>query len=261
MPGPAPTLSVIVVTRDRPRLVADALASVARQRLAPLEVRVAVEGAPLPAGAADGLLEVAVVESEAGQPGGARNEAAAGARGEVLAFLDDDDLWRPGHLAALAAALADPAVALAYDDCEVVLERVGEDGARAALARRAIARAWDPELMRRDDYVPPSTWGVRRALFERLGGFDAAFRYSEDWDFLLRAARETVPRRVPGIGVEVRLRESGNASADFGAERLACLARLAARHGLETPAPKTFWEVAGGLGAEASASPGGGGMR
>uniref|UniRef100_A0A832MM25 Glycosyltransferase n=1 Tax=Eiseniibacteriota bacterium TaxID=2212470 RepID=A0A832MM25_UNCEI len=261
MRGPAPTLSVIVVTRDRPRLVADALASVARQRLAPLEVRIAVEGEPLPAGAADGLLEVVVVECAAGQPGRARNAAAAGARGEALAFLDDDDLWRPGHLAALAGALADPAVAFVYDDCEVALERVGEDGARTVLARRVIARAWDLEVMRRDDYVPPSTWGVRRALFERLGGFDAAFRYSEDWDFLLRAARESAPRRVPGVGVEVRLRESGNASADFGAERRACLARLAARHGLETPAPKTFWEVAGALGAEVSAAPDGGGVR
>ena len=85
---------------------------------------------------------------------------------------------------------------------------------------------------------------IRRPLFERLGGFDESFRYSEDWDFLLRAAALSSPRRVPGVSVEIRMRASGNASADFGGERLECLRRLAARHSLPPIQPKTFWEVA-----------------
>ena len=87
-------------------------------------------------------------------------------------------------------------------------------------------------------------------MFEQLGGFDPSFRYSEDWDFALRAAAAMRVRRVPGVSVEVRLRESGNLSAEFTPERLACLRRLAERHGFATPAPKTFWEVALALGLE-----------
>ena len=87
-------------------------------------------------------------------------------------------------------------------------------------------------------------WGVRRALFERLGGFDESFAYSEDWDFALRAAAVTVPRRIAGVTVEVRMRDSGHASLDFGPERLDCLRRLAQRHGLPELEPRTFWEVA-----------------
>jgi len=102
--------------------------------------------------------------------------------------------------------------------------------------------------MRSNAYLPPSAWGVRRELFERLGGFDTSFRYSEDWDFALRAAAATRVRRVPGVTVEVRLRARGNASAEFTPERLDCLRRLAERHGFATPAPKTFWEVALALG-------------
>ncbi len=241
-----PTIAVIVTTRDRPRLLQDALASIAAQRFSPLEVRIADDG-ELPAfetTESSGLLEVTLLPTQAGQAGAARNLAARGARSEVLAFLDDDDRWLPEHLAGLGRAFAEPGLGFAFRDVAVVRERLDPGGERIELDRRVIACDWNASLMRRDDYIPPSAWGVRRSLFERLGGFDEAFRFSEDWDFLLRAAALTVPRRVPGTTVEVRLREAGNASADRGTERRACLDELARRHGLAPPEIKTFWEVA-----------------
>ena len=245
------TLAVILVTRDRPRLLADALRSVAEQRHAPLEVRIADDGETPAEEAvgASGLLEVTLLPVDVRNAGAARNRAAAGARANVLAFLDDDDRWLPDHLAGLARAFADPDCAIAYRDSAVVYEEVDARGRRRDLDRRVIARDWDPVTMARDDYVPPSALAVRRDLFERLGGFDESFRYSEDWDFLLRAAEHARPRRAPGVTVEVRLRAQGNLSADRGAERLAALERLAARHRLPALEIKTFWEVANAVGA------------
>jgi glycosyltransferase involved in cell wall biosynthesis len=272
MAARVPAVTVVVVTRDRPRLLADALASVAAQRVPPLEVRIGNDGDSDVSGAlralegaggrtapreariereadsgarvAPGAIQVTVVRARAGQPGAARNCAARGASGEALAFLDDDDRWLPGHLEALATALADPALDLVFRDSAIVREALGADGARIERERRVIARDWDPGLMRHDDFIPPSAWLVRRSFFERLGGFDESFRFSEDWDFLMRSATLTTPHRVPGVSVEIRMREAGNASADFGPERVDCLRRLAARHGLPPLAPKTFWEVA-----------------
>jgi glycosyltransferase involved in cell wall biosynthesis len=242
----APSVSVIVVTRDRPALLADALAGVVAQRPAPLEVRIGDDGTQSITHVVDALplLEVTVVPLACGQAAAARNAAAAGSRGEVLAFLDDDDVWRADHLAPLVAAFADPEVGFAWRDSEVVREEVAADGTRTAHETRVLARDWDDRLMRSDDYLPPSAWAVRRTVFESLGGFDTSFRYSEDWDFVLRAFATTRTRRVPGTTVEVRLREQGNTSAEITPERLACLERLAARHGFATPPPKTFWEVA-----------------
>jgi glycosyltransferase involved in cell wall biosynthesis len=239
-------VTVVVVTRDRPGLLADALASVARQSLRPLEVRIGNDGDadPGPALGALGGIDATVIRTGGRGAAAARNQTARGARGDALAFLDDDDRWLPSHIAALAAALADPAVDFAFSDSAVVREELRSDGARAELERRTIAHDWDAALMRHDDFIPPSTWMVRRSQFERLSGFDESFRCSEDWDFLLRVAALTTPRWVPGVSVEIRMRESGNASADFGAERIDCLRRLAARHGLPPIAPKTFWEVA-----------------
>jgi hypothetical protein len=130
----------------------------------------------------------------------------------------------------------------------MVREEVDADGRRREIERRGIARDWDPAVMARDDYVPPSAVAVRRDLFEVLQGFDESFRYSEDWDFLLRAARRVTPRRVPGATVEVRMRDHGHLSGERGAERRAALDRLAARHGLPALAIKTFWDVAGDVG-------------
>lgn len=249
-------ITAVIVTRDRPRLLADALASVARQSLRPAEVRIGNDGASDLGDAlrALGGIECTVVPAGAGQAAGARNHAARGARGDALAFLDDDDVWLPGHLEGLARALDDPAVGLAYSDCAVVRETIEPGGARREIERRVIAHDWDPALMASDDFIPPSAWLVRRPLFERLGGFDETFRYSEDWDFLMRAAAFTTPRRVGGVTVEVRMRESGNTSVEMGAERLDCLRRLAARHGLAPIAPKTFWEVAEAVMRSARAS-------
>jgi glycosyltransferase involved in cell wall biosynthesis len=255
-----PSVSVIVVTRDRPRFLADALASIAAQDHSPLEVRVGDDGGGSAATVVDAiaLLEVTLLPLSLGQAGAARNAAAAGARGDVLAFLDDDDIWMPGHLAGLASAFTDAEVGLAWRDCHIVREELADDGTRVALERRTLARDWDDAIMRRDDYLPPSAIGIRRSLFERLGGFDEGLRYSEDWDLLLRAAGVAQVKRVPGVTVEVRLRAPGssaehaNTSATLGPERIECLHQLAARHGFATPAPKTFWEVALEHGEDAS---------
>ena len=243
-----PRVTAIVATRDRPRLLAAALAGIAAQRTAPLEVRIGDAGDSATAFEvveAAGLLEVTVVPVPGAIAAVARNRAAAGARGEALAFLDDDDVWLPDHLEGLAPALADEAPGMAYRDAAVVRERLEPDGGRIELARRVIARDWDRELMGRWGYVPPSALGLRRDLFERLGGFDERMRYSEDWDLVLRAAAAAgPPRRVPGVTVEVRMREAGNASADRGPDRQACLDLLSRRHGLAPIPIATFWEVA-----------------
>jgi glycosyltransferase involved in cell wall biosynthesis len=246
MTGPTPSITVVVATRQRPELLRDALRSVAAQRLAPLEVRVADDGdhaAPVDL-VVPGLPALVVVPVGAALAAAARNRGSAEARGEVLAFLDDDDRWLPDHLAGMAEAFRDPAVGFAWRDCAIVRERLEPGGERRETGRRLIAHDWDTDLMRRDDYLPPSAWGVRRSLFERLGGFDESFRFSEDWDFALRAAEHTTPRRVAGVTVEVRMREQGNLSSDLGPERRACLDRLALRHHLPVLELKTFWEVA-----------------
>lgn len=106
-------LTVAVPSSGRRALLAQCLESVAAQTRAPDELlvidnRLAGETDPLPAPAGARVLR----EARRGVVP-ARNRALAEARGEVVAFLDDDCLAPPGWLAALASCFEDPAVAAA----------------------------------------------------------------------------------------------------------------------------------------------------
>lgn len=242
----APNVSVIVATRDRPAQLLDALASVVAQATPALEVRIGDDGdvpvvERLPHVP---LLELTAVKVRAGQAGAARNAAAAEARGDVLAFLDDRDRWRPDHLARVVRAFADPALVFAWSDAELVRASDGAPHARAAVTHEA-----DAATLRAIGGPPPSTWAVRRSLFESLGGFDETFRVAEDHDFVLRALVLTPPRRLPGVTVELGARDLDEAADEAGEVWRDALARLAARHGLPHLDVRTFGHDASRFGA------------
>jgi glycosyltransferase involved in cell wall biosynthesis len=110
-----PLVSVVIPTFGRPELVCRAVAGVLAQTVAKLEVIVVIDGddpATRSALAAlkDDRLRVISHDGKRGA-GQARDTGADAARGEWVAFLDDDDEWLPGKLAAqLAAAPAEPAI-------------------------------------------------------------------------------------------------------------------------------------------------------
>jgi glycosyltransferase involved in cell wall biosynthesis len=112
-------VSVVVATRNRRDLLAAALASVDAQRFDDLEVIVADDGST--DGTADWLRanrpDVRVVTSAGAGAAAARNRGVEQARGGLIAFLDDDDRWLPGYLAAQVANLdANRDAALSHAD-------------------------------------------------------------------------------------------------------------------------------------------------
>lgn len=101
----APLVSVIIPTVDRPELLAAALGSVAAQAMsAEVEVIVVNDGgrtvAPVVYDWSDRLAVRLVELDRRGGPAAARNVAIQLAAGRYIAFLDDDDLFAPEHLAA-----------------------------------------------------------------------------------------------------------------------------------------------------------------
>ncbi len=187
-------VSVIVRTKDRPALLAEAVTSI-RATGYPAEIVVVNDGgATLPI---DGV--TLIEHSESLGRSRAANAGVTAAKNDLIAFLDDDDLYYPEHLATLTRTVGTSNAAAWYSDA---VSAFIDGNTRSAM--RIYARDFDRELLFVDNYIPLPTLLLRRADFLDLGGFDPAFDLFEDWDFLIRLAQRGDFLRVPRVTCEIR---------------------------------------------------------
>ncbi len=114
---PEPLVSAVLPAFNAERYLGEAIRSVLEQDARPLEILVVDDGsADGTAAVAEGFGEaVRLLRCAHGGIGAARNRGVAAARGELVAFLDADDVWPPGRLRALRHAFqAEPAPDLVF---------------------------------------------------------------------------------------------------------------------------------------------------
>lgn len=143
---------------------------------------------------------------------GASNLALAMARGEFVAMLDHDDTLHPDALAHVSEAIdRQPEVDYVYTD---------EDKLTAAgyHANPFFKPDWSPERMRTQMYTCHFSV-MRRALVEDVGGFDAEFEGSQDWDLVLKVTeRARAVAHVPRILYHWRMLETSAAGGGEAAK-------------------------------------------
>jgi glycosyltransferase involved in cell wall biosynthesis len=100
--------------------------------------------------------------------------------GEIMAYLNSDDLLLPGALFAVAKYFEEhPDVDVVYGH-RVVINRHGDELGRWVLPPH------DAEAIKWADYIPQETLFWRRRIWDRVGGIDESFRFAMDWDLILR---------------------------------------------------------------------------
>lgn len=188
-----PLVTVVIPTRNRRQLLLRTLHTVLAQESVDLEVTVVDEASSDGTGdelASLGEARVSVLRHDS--PKGvaaARNAGVARARGQWVAFLDDDDLWAPSKLRRqLEAMEADGEARWACVGCVVVDSELGLLEAEEPPAERNIARPAFAYNM-----IPGGGSGVlaSRAMLEESGGFDLALRNLADWDMWTRLAQRS----------------------------------------------------------------------
>lgn len=201
--APAPAVAVVIPTRDRPEMVRAAIASAVGQDYpGQVDVLVVHDGSePDPGLVQDRPGRTVRVLRNTRAPGlpGTRNTGILACGHDLVAFLDDDDTWLPGKLAAQVALLEDhPRAELCSSG--VVVDFEGRRSVRLAGSAQVTHR----QLLRsRMSMLHSSTFLFRRcALLDGIGLVDEQLPdgQNEDWDLLLRTAR-----RGPVLVVEAPL--------------------------------------------------------
>jgi glycosyltransferase involved in cell wall biosynthesis len=239
-----PRVSVIMAVYNEEQFLAEAVESVLAQGFGDFELIISDDGSSDATPAiADSLaareparIRVIRGDRNQGKPF-ALNRALAVRRGELIAWLDGDDVMLPHKLERQVAALdADPLAAGCTHDAEIfesdsgrVLGRFSTDANGGALRSGGIELWFDPTYR-----MLPSATMIRSALCPR-GGFDERLTFTNDWLFDIEVFRhgrcvaleETLVRyRRHGENFTTRAQESGVAYE----EGLMTMAIVAARY-------------------------------
>jgi glycosyltransferase involved in cell wall biosynthesis len=209
--GAGVKISVVTVCFNSAGTLEEAIVSVAAQQHAERE-HIVVDG-----GSNDGTREIlarhrdrlahALSEPDGGMYD-AMNKGMALATGEVVGFLNADDRYaHDGVLSRIAEQFADPRVGACYADLVYV-----DKADTSQVLRYWKSRPYQPGLFEKGWMPAHPTFYARRSLYQRLGGYNTAYRLQSDFDLTLRflAVHGVQSVYIPEIWVEMR---SGGASA------------------------------------------------
>lgn len=187
----APSISVVMpVYRPPLRALQEAIASVQGQILENWELCIA-DDSGMETEAREWLREVAsldhrihlMIREENGGIAEATNSAASIASGEVIIFLDQDDLLHKDCLIEIAIYYAsNPTSDIVYTDHD----KIDESGNRFDPSFKP---SWSPTLLLSHMYLGHAL-SVRRSLFKDLSGARAAFDGAQDFDLALRLSEK-----------------------------------------------------------------------
>lgn len=245
------TVTVVIPTRDRwARLARAGLASALRQQGVDLDIVLVDDGSrerPIGLPGLDDARVRLVVHEQTRGVAAARNAGIRAARGEWIAFLDDDDLWAPDKVHSQVAAAVAADAGFAYSGAVWVDERLEVIYGHTPPAAESL-----PSELQRWNVL----WGgasnvvVRRELLDRLGGFDETFFQLADWDLWLRLSSAAAAAALSDVHVALTTHPGSMLLTD-GADVFREFDHLAEKHAAHGAAPDRArfarWAAAGEL--------------
>lgn len=189
-------VSIIVRTKDRPKLLMRALQSIAGQTYTYIEVVLVNDGGcdldikELQDILGGILLNYIRLEKNTGRSH-AGNIGIENAQGEYVGFLDDDDELYPDHVETLVSVLKLTEFQIAYADVEMIINCFSPDEKEVVTMERVtFSRDCSyPEIIM-SNYIPFNSLLFRKGIFEITGVLDEDFDLYEDWELLIRIAEK-----------------------------------------------------------------------
>jgi hypothetical protein len=185
-----PRVSVIVRTYDRLQLLRRAIRSIVGQQYEDVEIVVVNNGGDdveaMVRLAAERLPLIYTTNSRRGTISEASNIGVRAATGTYVAYLDDDDILYPDHIARAVDVLERTKTDLAYTNCVAEYAQLSGD-VKSLLGFQIFL---DKEFVAKELYMlnvaPIHSIVHRRDVFERFGYFDDSLPVTDDWEYWLR---------------------------------------------------------------------------
>jgi len=199
---PKDSVSVVIPAHNRPELLPIAIQSALDQTHTPFEIIVVDDGSnpslePVVRAFADKRIRFI---RHAHPKGGnaARNVGIRAARGEYVAFLDDDDRWLPAKTEKQLLRIGgNSQVGAVY--CAPSMIDV-DTGAITLLRKRIFPSGQiHRQLLVRDETGATPTYLVRRCCFDKVGFFDDKLPARQDWDMWIRLSAKYEIEAVPEV--------------------------------------------------------------
>lgn len=187
-------ISVVLPYSGRMGPLQRALASLAAQDYPHWEAVLVADQTHDPSGliAAMGLsdrVRVAQTSRTSSGPGRARNLGLMNARGEIVAYLDDDNRFELGYFAALARAFADPVVNVTVGRSRLAV--LADNGDAYTVEETELGLAPDGGVSYVSPYLPLDAVAHRRVCVSPAGLlFHPQLMVLEDWEFLIRLNKQ-----------------------------------------------------------------------
>ena len=221
-------VSVITPSYNQARFLEQAIRSVLDQGYADLEY-IVVDG-----GSTDGSVDIIrryadrlafwVSEPDRGQAN-AVNKGMSHVTGDIVGWVNSDDFYYPGAIAAAVDAFAaDPTPGFAYGQGN----RVDERG--ALIERFAFTRPFDVDALAHGiDYILQPTVFMRRGALAEVEPIDVTLQWTLDWDLWIRLGRQFPARMIDHLTAASREYESTK-TLSGGFERMEEIRRVVRRH-------------------------------
>jgi len=193
----SPLVSVIVRTKDRPKLLKRAIQSIASQTYRPVEVVLVNDGGcdldikNLEKTLGDISLNYIRLEKNMGRAH-AGNLGMENAGGKYIGFLDDDDEFHADHLLTLVSFLEQSDYAVAYTDSLMIYKEYNPETNELNndLKKEVVfSQDFNYDKLVFENYIPFMCLLFNKAPLVSSGGFAADCDLYEDWDLLIRIGK------------------------------------------------------------------------